>query len=190
MPADRNPSSGDVLSSVGRRGLPWWVWAAIVLFLVLVLLWVASILMLPGLQRAAIESNEAAAIGFVRSVANAQQDVAAMNGGFFLPISCLAAPSECPPALPAQPVLTGALTDGYSMFFQVVEPASAEEIAARRANPRSVKVWALVVMPRQTGVTGTRVFCADTAGKIFFTRDANTLPDTSRGYCNGAYPLQ
>jgi len=190
MPADRNPSRGEVLSSVGRRGLPWWVWTAIVLFLVLVLLWVASILMLPGLQKAAIESNEAAAIGYVRSVALAQQAASAMNGGLYLPISCLAAPTECPPALSETPLLNGALTEGYSMFFQVVEAASAEEIAARRANPRSVKVWALVVMPRQPGVSGKRVFCADTAGTLFFTLDANTLPDTSRGHCNGAYPLQ
>jgi hypothetical protein len=146
--------------------------------------------MLPGLQKAAIESNEAAAIGYVRSVALAQQTASGMNGGFFLPISCLAAPSECPPAVSDQPLLTSALTEGYSMFFQAVESAPAEEIAARRANPRSVKVWALVVMPRQPGVTGKRVFCADTAGRIFFTLDANTLPDTSRGYCNGAYPLQ
>lgn len=190
MPADRNPSRGEVISSSGRRGLPWWAWAAIVLFLAMVLLWGASILMLPGLQKAAIESNEASAIGYVRSVALAQQAASAMNGGFFLPVSCLAAPSECPPALSAEPFLTGGLTEGYSMFFQVVEPASAEDIAAVRANPRSVKIWALVVMPRQPGVTGTRVFCADTAGKLFFTLDASTLPDTSRGYCNGAYPLQ
>jgi hypothetical protein len=190
MPTTQDPMRGEVLSSVGRRGLPWWVWTAIVLFLALVLLWVASILMLPGLQTAAIQGNESAAIGYIRNVAGAQAMAASMNRGFYLPVSCLTAPSACPPAVSEEPLLSGSLTDAYSMFFQVVEAASAEEIAAKGANPRSVKVWAMVVMPREPGVSGKRTFCVDTKGDYFFTADANTLPDISRGFCNGAYPLK
>ena len=193
-----NPAGGVIMTTragypddgAGRVHLPWWVWAAILLCATLGVLWFTSIISLPGLRRAAIGGNEASAIGYVRAVASAEELAAQFNKGYFLPPSCLADPAQCPPAVATQPLLAATLTESYSMFFRVAEAAAPEEIAARGAAARSIKTWVLVVMPRQPGVTGTRVFCTDTSGGIFFTPDSNTLPDPSGGRCNGAHPLQ
>jgi hypothetical protein len=182
--------SGHSDDGAGRVHLPWWVWAAVVLCVTLGVLGYTSIISLPGLKRAAIGGNEASAIGYVQAVASAERLAAQFNKGYFLPPSCLADPSQCPPAVAPQPLLAAALTESYSMFFRVAAPASPDEIAARGAAARSIKTWVLVVMPRQPGVTGTRVFCTDTSGGIFFTPDSRTLPDPSGGRCNGAHPLQ
>jgi len=100
-----DPSGGVVVSTVGRRGLRWWVWTAIVLVILLVVLWLASVLMLPGLRTAAIKGNEVSAIGFVRNVASAEQLAAQFNKGYFLPLACLTTPAQCPPAVAAFLVL-------------------------------------------------------------------------------------
>ena len=190
MATQQDPSGSVLVSTVGRRGLPWWVWAAIVLFVLLVGLWLVSLLMLPGLRQAAIQGNEASAIGYVRSVASAEQLAAQFNKGYFLPLSCLTDPSQCPPAVATTPLLGTALTDSYSTYFVVAEAATPEEIAAKGLSANSAKKWTLVVLPRQPGVTGKRVFCTDTSGSIFFTPDDKTLPDTSGGRCGNAAPLQ
>lgn len=185
-----DPSGGVVVSTVGRRGLPWWVWAAIVIFILLVVLWLASVLMQPGLRQAVISGNEASAIGYVRAVASAEQLAAQFNKGYFLPLSCLTDPAQCPPAVASLPLLSGTLTDSYSTYFVVMEAATPEEIAAKGLSANSAKTWTLVVLPRQPGVTGTRVFCTDTSGGIFYTPDDKTLPDTTGGRCGNASPLQ
>jgi len=190
MAARTGLSVGAAGSTSGRGGLPSWTWAAIVLFILLIVLWLAAVLMLPGLRVVALQGNEASAIGFVRSVASAEQLAAQVNKGYFLPLSCLTAPAECPPAVASQPLLSGTLTDSYALFFRVATSPTAEEIAEKGAAARSIKAWTLVVMPREPGVTGQRVFCTDTSGGVFFTPDSNTLPDPSGGRCNGAFPLK
>ena len=186
----QNPSAGQARSTVGKRGLPTWVKVAIGLFVLLVVIWLVSVLSEPGLRTAAISSNEASAIGYVRAVAEAQKLAARFNGGYFLPLSCLTDPSKCPPATATLPLLSTTLTDSYSTYFVVGEAATPDEIAAKSLAANSVKTWTLVVLPRQPGVTGTRVFCTDTSGTVFYTPDEHTLPDTTGGRCNGAQPLQ
>lgn len=190
MTARTGLSVGASGSTSGRRGLPRWAWAAIVLFILLIVLWLAAVLMLPGLRKAALQGNEAAAIGFVRSVASAEQLAAQVNKGYFLPLSCLIEPARCPPAVASQPLLSDTLTDSYSLFFRVAASPTAEEIAEKGAAARSITAWTLVVMPQKPGVTGLRVFCTDTSGGIFFTPDSNTLPDPGGGRCGGASPLK
>ena len=174
----------------GRKGLPWWVWAAIVLFAIFVLLWGVSVLSRPGLQQAAIASNETSAIGYIHAVASAERLAAQFNKGFPLPLSCLSDPSQCPAAVSTEPLLSGSLTDTYAVYFTVSSSPTPEEIAEKGAVPRSIKSWVLVVLPRQPGVTGQRVFCTDTTGEISFTPDANTLPDASGGRCGNTQPLR
>ena len=177
-------------TAAGRPRLPRVFWIALAVLGLLIAVWLISVLALPGLQQAAITGNEASAIGYVRAVAGAESLAASLNGGFYLPLSCLSDPAQCPPAVSPQPLLAGTLTDSYSTFFTVSSTPSPEEIAEKGAVARSVKDWVLVVLPRQPGVTGQRVFCTDATGGIFFTPDANTLPDTSRGRCGDTYPLQ
>ena len=190
MVTDPDSAQGTVVSTVGRRALPTWVKVAIGLFVVLVTLWLVSVLSAPGLQKAAITGNEASAIGYVRAVAEAERLAAQFNKGYFLPLSCLSNPDACPPAVSSMPLLSATLSDSYSTFFTVEASPTAEEIAEKGAAARSVTKWAMVVLPRQPGVTGQRVFCTDTSGGIFFTPDSNTLPDTAGGRCGGASPLQ
>lgn len=190
MTTQQDPSSGEVISTVGKRGLPWWVWAAIALFILLILLWLISVLSLPGLRTAAIQGNEASAIGYVHAVANAERLAAEFNKGYFLPLSCLSDPTQCPPAVSPTPLLGDTLTDSYSTYFVEDESPTAEEIAAKGAAARSIKRWSLTVLPREPGKTGQRIFCTDTTGGIFFTPDSNTLPNISGGRCGGAQPLK
>jgi hypothetical protein len=190
MSTAQDPSRGEVISTIGKRRLPTWVKAAIGLFVVLVAVWLISVLSLPGLRTAAIQGNEASAIGYVHEVANAQRMAAQFNKGYFLPLSCLSDPAQCPPAVSPTPLLAATLTDSYSTYFSVDESPTAEEIAEKGAAARSVKTWSLTVLPREPGKTGQRVFCTDTTGGIFFTPDSNTLPNTAGGRCGGTQPLQ
>jgi hypothetical protein len=185
-----DPSRGESISTVGRRGLPTWVKAAIGLFVVLVAVWLISVLSLPGLRTAAIQGNEASAIGYVHAVAGAQKLAAQLNRGYYLPLSCLSDPAQCPPAVSPTPLLAATLTDSYVTYFVEHESPTAEEIAAKGAAARSIKTWSLTVLPREPGKTGQRVFCTDTTGGIFFTPDSNTLPDVSGGRCGNTFPLK
>ena len=183
-------ASGPGTGVSGTKGLPWWAWAAVVLVVMVAALWGVAVSSRPGLQRAAISGNEASAIGYVRAVASAQRLAAEFNRGFPLPLSCLSDPAQCPPAVATMPLLSGSLTDSYAEFFTVSSSPTPEEIANTGAVARSIRHWALVVLPRQPGVTGQRVFCTDTTGEISFTPDANTLPDTSGGRCGNTLPLR
>jgi hypothetical protein len=186
----RGDASGSGSERSGRKGVPWWIWAVITLFVVVVGLWGVAVVSQPGLRRAAIAGNEASAIGYIRAVASAEALAVEFNKGFPLPLSCLSEPAQCPPAVSALPLLSGSLTDSYAAYFTVLSSPTPEEIAQAGAVARSVKTWVLVVLPRQPGVTAQRVFCTDTTGEISFTADANTLPDTSGGRCGNTQPLR
>jgi len=183
-------ASGTGTGVPGTKSLPWWAWAAVVLVVVVAALWGVSVSSRPGLQRAAISGNEASAIGYIQAVASAERLAAEFNRGFPLPLSCLSDPAQCPPAVATMPLLSGSLTDSYSQFFTVSSSPTPDEIARAGAVARSIRNWVLVVLPRQPGVTGQRIFCTDATGEISFTPDSNTLPDTSGGRCGNTQPLR
>ncbi len=183
-------AGGGLQSASGRRRRLWWLSAAIGLVVIILAVWAVLALSVPGLRRAAIAGNEASAIGYVQAVASAERLAAGFNRGFSLPLSCLSDPGQCPPAVSTMPLLAASLTDSYVTYFTVSSSPTSDEIAAGGAVARSIKNWVLVVLPRQPGVTGQRVFCTDRTGEIFFTPDTNTLPDTSAGRCGNAQPLR
>ena len=187
------PGAGDssqVRSVVKRSGMPWWAWTGIILFLLVVVGGIFSAIMIPGLVQARVSGNEASAIGYLHAVSSAEALAASLNKDYFLPPACLEAPSTCPPAISPTPLLAQRATDAYGTIFTVGAVPTADEISKAGVSPRSMKSWTLVAVPREPGVTGVRVFCADSNGGFYQMPDSKVLPETGRGKCGNAQPLQ
>ena len=141
----------------------------------------------PEDEAALIESNEAAAIGDLRTIMSAEDFYQRANGGFYDTLACLATPSNCIPGYPADgPFYLGediaALTvkDGYGRAFSWRPPAQKP---GQNASRTSVGFYAVVLWPDEVGKTGQRGFCGDADGFICFTTDGSMPKLGKDGRC-------
>jgi TonB family protein len=170
-------------------GLPRWVWALLIVVALIVVMGIAASLVLPSLLRARIAGNEASAIGTVRMFASAQAMAVMENGGFYLPLDCLAAPSSCLPGYSGTPLLGAIRTSGYSpRFVPGPGPTPEERRAAPAAAERSLKGFAFLMVPDQPGESGLRSFCVDQTLEICYT-EGGAPPETTGGRCSACLPL-
>jgi TonB family protein len=170
-------------------GLPRWVWALLIVFALVFVLGIAAALVLPGLRRARIAGNESSAIGTVRMVISAQATAASVNGGFYLPLDCLADPSACIPGFTGPSFLGPLRGSGYSPVLVPGPAPTPEELqAVPAAAERSLKGFAFLMVPDQPGETGQRTFCVDQSFDVCYT-EGTSLPDTSDGRCSACTPL-
>ena len=173
---------------------PTWAWVVIVgvglILVCAVVLGLVVALALPSLSQARISANEAGAIGAVRSVSSAQAVAAAVNGGFFLPLECLGAPSSCIPDYTGAPFLPEIRAGGYSARFVPGQSATqAERQESLAKAERSLRSFAFLMVPERPGETGRRSFCVDAGGEICFT-EGGAPPDTAGGRCSACTPLR
>ena len=170
-------------------GLPRWVWALLIVFALVLVLGIAASLVLPGLIRARIAGNEASAIGTLRMVASAQATAASLNGGFYLPLDCLADPSACIPGYTGPPLMSELRGSGYSpVFVPGPAPTPEERQVAPAAAERSLEGFAFLMVPDQPGESGQRSFCVDQSFDVCYT-EGRARPDTSDGRCSACTPL-
>lgn len=142
---------------------------------------------IPTLFRQRIAVNEASAVAHIRSIQAAQRTIARVNAGFFLEPDCLTNPRSCLPTWSGGPLLASdptGIQKGYSFEFHPGPAVQADEIARRRAVPQSLSSYAVVASPREPGVTGVRVFCGDSSGRVFYT-DARSSDNAVARQVNG-----
>ena len=138
---------------------------------------IVAAIAVPGLLRARMSGNEAAAIGGLRAINSAQTSYATLCGGY-APIL---------PSLGAENFLNSDLTAGKTVTksgyqFKVVRAAASKTVA----NPSeqcagAVTQYVAEAVPVSPGSTGTRFFITDARGMIY--------QDTSEGFENPT-PLQ
>ncbi len=168
--------------------------AAIVVIVVVILvlaiggLGIVAAIAIPGLLRARMSGNEAAAIGAIRTVQSAQAAYASANGGLYDTLECLTSPGTClkgysGPAM-LDPSLAQQTRNGYQFRFDPGPAADAETIRTGGHSPSSLASFIYVASPVQPGSTGQRFFCGDSNGAICTMSDM--VPRTADGVCPAA----
>lgn len=148
---------------------------AVVLLLVMFVAIIAAIAV-PGLLRARMAGNEAAAIASLRSIVSAEEAYAATcaNGGYAIRLEDLAKPPAGSQAAFIMPDLgsAGAEKSGYRMTLErdrapgVVDVSPAAVTCNGSVNPPASSYFASAE-PITPGVTGVRYFATDSSGTIF-----------------------
>lgn len=141
---------------------------------------------LAALVRARIVENESNAMGAVRTVVSAELSYAAVNGGFFDRLECLAEPGSCLPNYADQArsflerELASPVYRGYRLTFYAGPAAEAGR--SQDTSSSSISSFTFVAVPVEPGVTGTRGFCGDSTGRLCETTDGRA-PRISDNKC-------
>jgi prepilin-type N-terminal cleavage/methylation domain-containing protein len=140
------------------------------LLIVVAIIGIIAAIAIPGLLRARISGNEAAAIGSMRSVVSSQQNYAASaaHGGYAPALPRLGMP--CPNS--TVPFLSSELTAGVvvqkSGFSVEMQPATGAGVSTNDCNNLATTgnfyLTAVAVSP---GLTGSRAFAANDNGSIW-----------------------
>ncbi len=144
------------------------------LLAVVAMIGIIAAIAIPSLLRARVSANEAAAVGDVRSLVDAETSFARQHGRF-TSLACLAAQPSClsraanPPSLPAV-FASSDVRRGYRFQLQL----DTERAAA----------FSYTAVPVTAGETGVRSFCADGSGTIYSSTTAADLSDPQRTTCN------
>jgi type IV pilus assembly protein PilA len=143
---------------------------------------IVAAIMIPSLLRARVSANEARAIGDVRTMISAEAGYAAANGGLYDKPECLAGPRECIPNYPAtgatfldRDLLANDIRSGYTRRFYPGPPASQADMRGGAVSPSSLKTFAYVALPSDSGRSGVRTFCGDDTGRVCATYDSRPL---------------
>lgn len=148
---------------------------------------IVAAIAIPSLLRARVAANEAAALGDIRTVISAEAAYQSASGGYYGPLDCLGAPSQCLPSYSGPTFLdrtlaAGGMKSGYRRTFH---PGNAVALGADGSPaPRgSLESFAYVVVPEKPGQTGVRGFCGDASGRICFTTNGSA-PAATGGMCD------
>ena len=157
----------------------------VVMLVVIALVGIVAAIAVPGLLRARQSGNEAAALGRVREIVNAENAYSLDNGGYFDVLDCLREPGRCLPhaAITNTFLATSATTDGaYVGTFYKGEPAPPPAGGGRTISPSSMASYAYVVVPATPGA-GRRAFCGDSTGVVRWTNDDAAVSTVTNGQC-------
>ena len=163
------------------------------LLIVVAIIGIIAAIAVPGLLRARMSGNEAAAIGSLRAInsAEASYSAAAGNGGYAITLARLS--TACPgsqqgfisPDLSTDP----SVKSGYSIALATAGAAAGPTDCNAAAT--QVNYYATGV-PVTVGTTGNRGFATAAAGTIFFDPSGAvpSLADTLAGGSATAKPIQ
>ena len=158
-----------------RRG-PAAGFTLIELLIVVAIIGIIAGIAIPSLLRARVSANEAAAIGDIRTVISAEAAYHSANGGFYGPLTCLAAPyqANCIPNYPsAAPIFLDsqlASLDGKSGYNRSFEPGTPTGVR------QDIPCFVYHATPVVAGKTGVRGFAGDCSGAVCYTSDGSPVP--------------
>jgi MFS family permease len=139
---------------------------------------------IPGLLRARIASNEAAAIGLLRTFVAAERSYAAVNDGRFGSPECLRAPATCIDKYAGPPFLITPLQRTHQDRGYIFQFFSTETLGTPDAldEPRRIKSFALMAWPSTLGATGRRTLYIDASRRLVWAF-VDRPPTMSRADC-------
>lgn len=146
---------------------------------------IVAAIAIPSFLRARVAANESAAIGDIRAVISAQVQYQTINGGYFGPIECLAAPGRCLPSYSGETLLPAELAaavskQGYKRTFHA-GPAAGGTLPPS-VSRSSLMSFAYVAVPLTASQTGVRSFCGDATGRICYKKDGSEI-EVVQGVC-------
>ncbi len=139
------------------------------LLIVVTIIAIVAAIAIPGLLRARMSANEAAAIGSMRTIVSAQQTYASTNGGFAIDLAVLAAPCVGSSAGFVSPDLGSTTTEksGYGVTLGpgVGAPLIATDCTAA-GNVVNTNFYASAV-PLSLDTSGSRAFATNAGGAVW-----------------------
>lgn len=139
------------------------------LLIVVAIVGIIVAIAVPGLLRARMSGNEAAAIGSMRAIVSAQQTYASTNGGFAVDLAVLAAPCVGSSAGFISPDLGSTTTEksGYGVTLGpgVGVPLTATDCTAA-GNVVNTNFYATAA-PLGVGTSGARAFATNAGGAVW-----------------------
>jgi prepilin-type N-terminal cleavage/methylation domain-containing protein len=147
------------------------------LLIVVAIILIIAAIAIPNLLRSRMAANEASAVGSVRTINTGQVTYAATypNIGFVALANLGGAPATCatPPVTPAAAciidnVLAGGIKSGYNLTSV---PTGGTATATTSGTPMTG--YLSTAIPATVGITGTRSFCSDQSGVIYFDPTGN-----------------
>jgi prepilin-type N-terminal cleavage/methylation domain-containing protein len=139
------------------------------LLIVVTIIGIIAAIAVPGLLRARISGNEAAAIGNMRAVVSAQATFNSLNRGYATNLARLVflCPGQTTPFIAAGLDLNGAVKTGYT--FTLGNGATGQAAAndcGGTGVPTSTNFYGSAT-PVAVGTTGIRAFATNTAGAVW-----------------------
>jgi prepilin-type N-terminal cleavage/methylation domain-containing protein len=147
------------------------------LLVVVAIILIIAAIAIPSLMRARMSANEASAIASVRTINTAEVTYAAAYPlvGFAYTITDLGGPPSCiSPSQTGACILDSLLTSGTKSGYSLSAVGSGG--AGTDSAPTAPNtVYLAVAVPAQEGTTGTRAFCSDQAGVIYFNTNGGAI---------------
>jgi hypothetical protein len=146
---------------------------------------IVAAIAVPGLLRARVAGNEAAAIGALRALSAAETSYAGANGGYYDSETCLAVPSACLPHYSGSAFLGQryGTRNGYQLAFTPGPPPLDDAQSVSPSSMTSFVVFARPITPSR----GSRIFCLDQTG-VIRTISARDPRAVSARTCPAAWP--
>ena len=163
------------------------------LLIVVAIIGILAAVAVPGLLRARMSGNEAAAIAALRAISSAESAYASggANGGFAPQLNRLA--QSCPgsthgfisPDLSTDP----SIKSGYTITLQAATGSVAGPLDCNGV-PSVAGGYYATAVPLQIGVTGNRGFATYTVGTVFFRPDGVAPTEVEMAPGGGGTPIQ
>jgi len=130
------------------------------------------------------DRSQAIAIGTIRAITSAESAYAAVNGGIFDRLECLAGPSSCVPAAGRENPFIDRLarTTEHGYRFEFFNGPLARSDADVPRSKSAMTRFAVVAVPLESQRGQRRAFCADDRQVIYITA-SGAAPRVADGRC-------
>jgi type II secretory pathway pseudopilin PulG len=169
-----------VAAATSSSGATTVIVAVVAVLVVIALVGIVAAIAIPGLLRARMAGNEAAAIGQLRAFTSAEASYAVGNRMLFDRQECLLRPSDCLPGYSGTPFLQERLEEKSGFRF-TFHPGRAPDALPEGASRSSLTGYVLTAVPI-SNATGSRQFCVDQTGDVRSAPLTAELP-TDSGSC-------
>ena len=148
------------------------------LLIVVAIILIIAAIAIPNLLRSRMAANEASAVGSTRTINTGQVTYAATypQDGFAFALTNLGGASPCTPSQTTGCIIDNVLAQGSKSGYTITSVGTGG--AGTAAAPTAPNTGYLTnSIPQTEGTTGTRGFCSDQAGVIYFNTTGVSVTD-------------
>ncbi len=147
------------------------------LLIVVAIILIIAAIAIPNLLRARMAANEASAVGSMRTINTGELTYASMypEVGYSYTLINLGGSAACPtPTVTAACLVDDIVATGAKSGYTLSAVGSGGAGGATAPTAPNISFLA-TALPNTEGVTGTRGFCSDQSGVIYFNKDGSPI---------------